>query len=307
MQPFYFKYDFEKILLKPCQGFGMGFLRRSKAGQRSTASCRNYCRSFLKAPIYHYLVVKDFSMDLNHYVLGSFEWCKVVCSATHPQSLCQCFCSFYQKVQDFNQFILQLWKKLIQGLLSICCSHVLGFWRLYFTFKHTDCLFFLNVLFRPPVSRAAPQPEKLQKNNVNKKKKLVEVRINIFLISLEVTWLGEIPPCFVARWRAGTITECAHSHAHCSVPREVQPGPALWPRKNPVGDFEWQNLLVDFGTSLSPQTTCLNSYIICRTRNILWPVWTVCNTWSVANWDCSQWAVIVFGTVIKSGFRAPRQ
>lgn len=157
------------------------------------------------------------------------------------------------------------------------------------------------------MSRAAPQPEKLQKNNVNKKKKLVEVRINIFLISLEVTWLGEIPPCFVAQWRAGTITECARSHAHCSVPREVQPGPALWPRKNPVGDFEWQNLLVDFGTSLSPQTTCLNSYIICRTRNILWPVWTVCNTWSVANWDCSQWAVIVFGTVIKSGFRAPRQ
>lgn len=54
-------------------------------------------------------------MDLNHYVLGSFEWCKVVCSATHLQSLHQCFCSFYQKVQDFNQFILQLWKKLIQG------------------------------------------------------------------------------------------------------------------------------------------------------------------------------------------------
>lgn len=30
--------------------------------------------------------------------------------------------------------------------------------------------------FRPPVSRAAPQPEKLQKNNITKKKKLVEVR-----------------------------------------------------------------------------------------------------------------------------------
>lgn len=29
---------------------------------------------------------------------------------------------------------------------------------------------------RPPVSRAAPQPEKLQKNNVTKKKKLLEVR-----------------------------------------------------------------------------------------------------------------------------------
>jgi hypothetical protein len=29
---------------------------------------------------------------------------------------------------------------------------------------------------RPPVSRAAPQPEKLQKNNITKKKKLVEVR-----------------------------------------------------------------------------------------------------------------------------------
>lgn len=28
--------------------------------------------------------------------------------------------------------------------------------------------------FRPPVSRAAPQPEKLQKNNITKKKKLVE-------------------------------------------------------------------------------------------------------------------------------------
>ena len=28
---------------------------------------------------------------------------------------------------------------------------------------------------RPPVSRAAPLPEKLVKNNVNKKKKVVEV------------------------------------------------------------------------------------------------------------------------------------
>ncbi|KAJ8250799.1 hypothetical protein COCON_G00227210 [Conger conger] len=33
---------------------------------------------------------------------------------------------------------------------------------------------FLSALCRPPVSRAAPQPDKLQKNNVTKKKKLVE-------------------------------------------------------------------------------------------------------------------------------------
>lgn len=33
----------------------------------------------------------------------------------------------------------------------------------------------LVVLFRPPVSRAAPLPDKLLKNNVTKKKKVVEV------------------------------------------------------------------------------------------------------------------------------------
>ena len=44
------------------------------------------------------------------------------------------------------------------------------------------CLLFNTLLLldtlcsRPPVSRAAPQPEKLQKNNITKKKKLVEVR-----------------------------------------------------------------------------------------------------------------------------------
>lgn len=158
----------------------MGFLRRGKAGQRSTASCRNYFRSFLKAPIYHNFIFKDFSMDLNHYGLESFEWCKVGCSATHPQSLHQCFHSFYQKVQDFNQFIVQLWKKLIQGvtvhllLTYAVVLKVVFYLQTYWLFP------FLNVLFRPPVSRAAPQPEKLQKNNVNKKKKLVEVRINVF-------------------------------------------------------------------------------------------------------------------------------
>lgn len=41
-------------------------------------------------------------------------------------------------------------------------------------------VFFTYVCFRPPVSRAAPQPEKLQKNNINKKKKLVEVRLSIY-------------------------------------------------------------------------------------------------------------------------------
>lgn len=48
--------------------------------------------------------------------------------------------------------------------------------------KQSCCFLFNTVLFlatlcsRPPVSRAAPQPEKLQKNNITKKKKLVEVR-----------------------------------------------------------------------------------------------------------------------------------
>ena len=35
---------------------------------------------------------------------------------------------------------------------------------------------------RPPVSRAAPQPEKLQKNNITKKKKLVEVRRSHYFV-----------------------------------------------------------------------------------------------------------------------------
>lgn len=41
----------------------------------------------------------------------------------------------------------------------------------------TDGLFLFTVLyFRPPVSRALPQPEKLQTNNVGKKKRPIEVR-----------------------------------------------------------------------------------------------------------------------------------
>lgn len=37
------------------------------------------------------------------------------------------------------------------------------------------------VCFRPPVSRALPQPEKLQTNNVGKKKRPIEVRGTSFL------------------------------------------------------------------------------------------------------------------------------
>lgn len=41
----------------------------------------------------------------------------------------------------------------------------------------TDSLLLFTVLyFRPPVSRALPQPEKLQTNNVGKKKRPIEVR-----------------------------------------------------------------------------------------------------------------------------------
>jgi len=41
----------------------------------------------------------------------------------------------------------------------------------------TDSLLLFAVLyFRPPVSRALPQPEKLQTNNVGKKKRPIEVR-----------------------------------------------------------------------------------------------------------------------------------
>jgi hypothetical protein len=40
----------------------------------------------------------------------------------------------------------------------------------------TSLSFFSSLYFRPPVSRAPPQPEKLQTNNVGKKKKPIEVR-----------------------------------------------------------------------------------------------------------------------------------
>lgn len=47
-------------------------------------------------------------------------------------------------------------------------------------------LLLADLCSRPPVSRAAPQPEKLQKNNITKKKKLVEVRrLNAFAF----TWI----------------------------------------------------------------------------------------------------------------------
>ncbi|CDQ96815.1 unnamed protein product [Oncorhynchus mykiss] len=62
-------------------------------------------------------------------------------------------------------------------------KHDLGFFLLNFCGRHVNifvqyisCVrqFYLFTLCRPPVSRAAPQPEKLQKNNITKKKKLVE-------------------------------------------------------------------------------------------------------------------------------------
>lgn len=49
--------------------------------------------------------------------------------------------------------------------------------------QYISCVrqFYLFTLCRPPVSRAAPQPEKLQKNNITKKKKLVEVCLTVAL------------------------------------------------------------------------------------------------------------------------------
>lgn len=54
-------------------------------------------------------------------------------------------------------------------------------------------LFLATLCSRPPVSRAAPQPEKLQKNNVTKKKKLVEVsRLNYFAFNLILMFLDPV-------------------------------------------------------------------------------------------------------------------
>lgn len=64
-------------------------------------------------------------MDLNHLFKPEFilnhlfylfkpefknkNWCKVVCSATHPQNLHECyFCSVYQNAYDFCLFIMKL-------------------------------------------------------------------------------------------------------------------------------------------------------------------------------------------------------
>jgi len=61
-------------------------------------------------------------------------------------------------------------------------------------FNSTLC-FFWPLCSRPPVSRAAPQPEKLQKNNITKKKKLVEVRrLHYFVLPSAISVLRS------ARW-----------------------------------------------------------------------------------------------------------
>lgn len=62
--------------------------------------------------------------------------------------------------------------------------------------------------FRPPVSRAAPQPEKLQKNNINKKRKLVEVRVNpsLFYANCNLGWMMFLLwfGSFCVRWQLRT-------------------------------------------------------------------------------------------------------
>lgn len=54
-------------------------------------------------------------MDLNHYSLGSFESCKVGCSATHPQSLHQCF-HFLSKSAGFYSVYCTTLKKAHTGV-----------------------------------------------------------------------------------------------------------------------------------------------------------------------------------------------
>lgn len=111
--------------------------------------------------------------------------------------------------------------------------------------------------------------------------------------------LGEIHPCFVSQGRAGAVTEFVLSHAQ-SQGKSTQ-NQHFGPGKILCG------ILKDRICSLTLELPFLPKQLVWITRNILWPVWTMCSTWSVVNWDCSQWAEIVFGTVIKSGFRAPRQ
>lgn len=66
--------------MKSSQGFMMGFLRSSKVGERSSASCRKSFSSFLKAIIYYPLVFKEFPMDLSHGVFR--KWHKVFCHSS---------------------------------------------------------------------------------------------------------------------------------------------------------------------------------------------------------------------------------
>lgn len=166
--------------MRPLSRFWDGVSQKQQGWAEVNCQLQKLLQIISESTDLHYCTFKDFSMDLNHYGLESFECCKVVCSATHPQSLHQCSCSSYQKVQDFNKFIVQLWKIAHPGrTVHLLLTHAVVL-KVVFYFQIYWLSPFLNVPFRPPVSRAAPQPEKLQKNNVNKKKKLVEVRINIF-------------------------------------------------------------------------------------------------------------------------------
>lgn len=156
------------------------------------------------------------------------------------------------------------------------------------------------------MSRAAPQPEKLQKNNVNKKKKLVEVRINIFPISLRVTCAGWNPSLFVSQWRAGTVRVCAFPCTLLSPKGNPSRSSTLAQEKPSVGFgmMEFALWLWNFPFSPNnlfgfPHNRQNQEYFVTYVDHL--------QHLSVANWDCSQWAVIVFGAVIKLGLRAPRQ
>lgn len=71
----------------------------------------------------------------------------------------------------------------------------------------TDSLLLFTVLyFRPPVSRALPLPEKLQTNNVGKKKRPIEVRktlisssspFRIFFLPEIDTFVDTLNDCFI--------------------------------------------------------------------------------------------------------------
>lgn len=125
-----------------CQGFGMGFLRSSKAGQRSAASCRNYFRSFLKAPIYIIAHSRIFPWIEIIMVWSLFNGVRLFVLPLIHQVCINVPALPIKKCRILISLLYSSEKKLIQAQLPICCSYMLWFWRLYFTFRHTDCLLF---------------------------------------------------------------------------------------------------------------------------------------------------------------------